>query len=91
MMRRADNALKSAHKRNTNPRFEKAVHNPCPNCGNRDLTVYFESGSPRKVGALCYSCGLVGFFARNDFFELGTISRAFGRIPHHRTLRLAGG
>jgi len=54
--------------------FEKTVHNPCPNCRTCDLAVYFESGSPRKVGALCYSCGLVGFFAQNRFFELSRIS-----------------
>jgi hypothetical protein len=91
MMRRTDHAIKAGSGRRPRRGFEKTLRNPCPNCGIGDLTVYFESGSPRRVGALCYSCGLVGFFARNEFFELGRLSKTFGRIPHHRTLKLAGG
>ena len=79
MMKSTDHVIKPAIGRKPHRGFEKTVHNPCPNCGMGDLTVYFESGSPRKVGALCYSCGLVGFFARNDFFELGRISKTYGR------------
>jgi predicted RNA-binding Zn-ribbon protein involved in translation (DUF1610 family) len=86
--------IRPASERRPHRGFEKTVHNPCPNCGIGDLTVYFESGSPRKVGALCYSCGLLGFFAQNRFFELGRISETRtrrsspysenGRGPSHR-------
>jgi len=74
MMRRGGHMIRPASERRLDRGYEKTLHNPCPNCGIGDLTVYFESGSPRKVGALCYSCGLVGFFAQNRFFELSRIS-----------------
>ena len=91
MMRRGGDMVRLASARRPHHGFEKTVHNPCPNCGIGDLAVYFEEGSSRKLGALCYSCGLVGFFARNDFFALGKISRTYWRIPHRRALKLTGG
>jgi len=91
MMKRSGHLIKPGSVRMTRGSFEKTLHNHCPNCGISDLTVYFEFGSTRKVGALCYSCGLVGFFARNDFFELGRISKAYGRVGHRRMSRPGGG
>ena len=74
MMKRDDHSHRVTRHRSTRQGFEKTLHNPCPSCGSPELAVYFESGSPRKVGALCYSCGTVGFFARKNFFQLGRIS-----------------
>jgi hypothetical protein len=72
MMRRDGHTTRSRTRR-VHRAFDKTTHNLCPRCKSHDLAVYFNSGSPRKVGALCYSCGLVGFFARNDFFEIGKL------------------
>jgi predicted RNA-binding Zn-ribbon protein involved in translation (DUF1610 family) len=90
MMKRGDHPNRTARHRNVRPTFEKTVHNLCPNCGSSEFTVYFESGSPRKVGALCYSCGTVGFFARNNFFELGRVSKGTKLTSSHRIARIAG-
>jgi hypothetical protein len=90
MMKRGDHPNRTARHRNLRPSFEKTVHNLCPICGSPEFTVYFESGSPRKVGALCYSCGIVGFFARNSFFELGRISKGPKLAISHRIAGIAG-
>jgi hypothetical protein len=90
MMKRGDHHNTTARHRHIRPSFEKTVHNLCPICGSPELTVYFESGSPRKVGALCYSCGTVGFFARNNFFELGRISEGPKLTSSHHIARIAG-
>lgn len=74
--------IRPASERRRRRGFEKTFHNQCPNCGIGDFTVYFESGSPRKAGALCYSCGLVGFFAQNRFFELSSISENRRGLSH---------
>lgn len=74
MMKKGDHLMRSPSRGKARLSFEKTIHNTCPNCGSTDLAVYFKSRSPRKIGAYCYSCGLVGFFARNDFFELGRIT-----------------
>jgi hypothetical protein len=52
MMRRGGHMIRPASERRPCHGYEKTVHNPCPNCGIGDLTVYFEEGSSRKVGAL---------------------------------------
>jgi hypothetical protein len=90
MMKRGDHPSRMAKHRNVRPGFEKTIHNRCPSCGSSELTVYFESGSPRKVGALCYSCGTVGFFARRSFFELGRISKEPRLTSGHRFARISG-
>jgi len=91
MMKRADHPSRVTIKhRNARPTFEKTIHNLCPSCGSTQFTVYFESGSPRKVGAQCYSCGTVGFFARNNFFQIGRIPRK-PRRAGHRGLEVVGG
>lgn len=91
MMKRGDHPSRVAKHRNGRPSFEKTIHNPCPNCGRDRFTVYFESGSPRKVGALCYSCGTVGFFARDNFFQIGRIPTERRRVTGHRVLEVVGG
>jgi predicted RNA-binding Zn-ribbon protein involved in translation (DUF1610 family) len=91
MMKRGDHPSRVARHRNVRPSFEKTIHNLCPTCGSTQFTVYFESGSPRKVGALCYSCGTVGFFARDNFFQIGRISTKHGRLADHRALEVVGG
>lgn len=88
MMKRADLRIRSACHGSPRVTFEKTVHNRCPNCGGADLAVYFRSGSRRKVGALCYSCGMVGFFARNNFFELARIVPDV--IPHRTVSKPVG-
>jgi len=88
MMKRADHGIRSASHRSPRLSFEKTVHNRCPNCGGANLAVYFRSGSRRKVGALCYSCGMVGFFDRDNFFELGRVTP--GVIPHRTVSKAAG-
>jgi len=90
MMKRGDHHGRLVRHRNIRPSFEKTVRNPCPSCGRSEFTVYFESGSPRKVGALCYSCGTVGFFARNNFFQIGRIPRKHGQIAGYRNLEIVG-
>lgn len=90
MMKRGDHPNRVARHRSIRPSFEKTIHNLCPSCGSTEFTVYFESGSPRKVGALCYSCGTVGFFARNNFFELGRVSKEPKLTSGHRFTRIAG-
>jgi len=74
-MKRGGHPNRVTRHRNNRPSFEKTIHNPCPSCGSSELTVYFESGSPRKVGALCYSCGTVGFFARNRFYKIARFAK----------------
>jgi len=91
MMKRSDQPSRPAKHRNVRPNFEKTIHNPCPTCGSVQFTVYFESGSPRKVGALCYSCGTVGFFARDNFFQIGRIPMKHRRVAGHRVLEVVGG
>jgi hypothetical protein len=90
MMKRGDHPDRVARHRSIRPSFEKTIHNLCPSCGSTEFTVYFESGSPRKVGALCYSCGTVGFFARDNFFELGRISKGPRLTGGHRMAKIAG-
>jgi len=89
MMRKGGHPMKPPGHRDLRPGFEKTTHNLCPSCGGSDLTVYFRSGSSQRVGAYCYSCGLVGFFARNDFFELGRIAPDL--IPDQTISKLSGG
>jgi len=89
MMKGASHGPKLSRAKKAGPGFEKSVHNLCPGCGTNDLTVYFELGRSRKVGALCYSCGLVGFFARNDFFQLKAVTRSLR--AHRRIVRVTGG
>jgi len=91
MMKRADHPNRVTKHRNARPSFEKTIHNICPNCESARFTVYFESGSPRKVGALCYSCGTVGFFARDSFFQIGRIRTRHRRLAGHRALEVVGG
>jgi len=91
MMKRADHPSRVVRHRNVRPTFEKTIHNLCPSCGSAQFTVYFESGSPRKVGALCYSCGTVGFFARDNFFQIGRIPTKHRRLTGHRALEVVGG
>jgi predicted RNA-binding Zn-ribbon protein involved in translation (DUF1610 family) len=90
MMKRGDHPSRVTKHRNVRPSFEKTIHNLCPNCGSTQFTVYFESGSPRKVGALCYSCGTVGFFARDNFFQIGRIPMKHRRLAGHRALEVVG-
>jgi len=89
MMKGAGHGPKLPRSRKADPSFDKSIHNLCPGCGTNDLTVYFESAHSRKIGALCYSCGLVGFFARNDFFQLKPITRSLR--AHGRIVRVTGG
>ncbi len=89
-MKRVEHALGSASHRSARADFEKIIHNLCPRCGCTDLAVYFRSGSRQKVGAFCYSCGLVGFFARDDFFQLGKMPNVHRTIPRG-TLRIVSG
>jgi len=91
MMKRGDHPSRVAKHRNVRPSFEKTIHNLCPSCESPQFTVYFESGSPRKVGALCYSCGTVGFFARDNFFQIGRIPMKHRRLTGHRALEVVGG
>lgn len=88
-MKKHDHAMRPLSHKNTRSGFEKTIHNVCPSCGKADLTVYFRSGSRNGVGAYCHSCGMTGFFARNDFFELGRITPNLG-LQRTRS-RLAGG
>jgi len=87
-MKKSGHAISSGGCKYGRSGFEKTTHNPCPTCGSSELTVYFRSGSSQKVGAYCHSCGLVGFFAQNHFFELEGITRYL--IPH-QTLRTYSG
>ncbi|MCJ7456116.1 hypothetical protein MUP07_05140 [Candidatus Bathyarchaeota archaeon] len=89
MMKGANQGPKLSRAKKTGPSFEKSDHNLCPGCGTDGLTVYFESGHSRKVGALCYSCGLVGFFARNDFVQLRAVTRNLR--DHKRIVRVTSG
>jgi len=89
MMKGAGHGPKLSRAKKADPSFEKSVHNLCPGCGTDGLTVYFESGHSRKVGALCYSCGLVGFFARNDFVQLRAVTRSLR--AHKRIVRVTSG
>jgi RNase P subunit RPR2 len=73
-MKKTDHTVRPPNRRSLHPGFEKTTHNLCPRCRTRDLTVYFRSKSPRRVGAYCHSCGLVGFYAKNGFFELGKLA-----------------
>jgi hypothetical protein len=91
MMKRGDHPSRMAKHRNVRPSFEKTIHNLCPSCGSSRFAVYFESGSPRKVGALCYSCGTVGFFARDNFFQIGRLPAKHRRVAGHRALEVVGG
>jgi predicted RNA-binding Zn-ribbon protein involved in translation (DUF1610 family) len=91
MMKRGDHPSRVAKHRNVRPTFEKTIHNLCPTCGSTQFTVYFESGSPRKVGALCYSCGTVGFFARDNFFQIGRIPMKQRRLAGLHALEVVGG
>ena len=86
-MKRDDRSARVVRHRGARQSFEKTLHNPCPQCGSPELAVYFETGSPRKVGALCYSCGTVGFFARKNFFQLGKIMPGNGRSQVRRRRR----
>jgi predicted RNA-binding Zn-ribbon protein involved in translation (DUF1610 family) len=88
-MKRTGYAFSSRGRKYGRSGFEKTTHNPCPSCGSSELTVYFRSGSPQKVGAYCHSCGLVGFFAQNHFFELERITHDL--IPPQTTSRMYGG
>jgi len=90
MMKRSDHPSRLTKHRNVRRGFEKTTHNLCPSCGSGQFTVYFESGSPRKVGALCYSCGTVGFYARNNFFQIGRIPMKHRRLTGHHALEVVG-
>ena len=88
-MKRGGHVIRQLSHRGLRPGFEKTTHNLCPSCGNADLTVYFKSASRVRVGAYCYSCGLVGFFARNEFFELGRMTSRL--VPYRKVSELASG
>lgn len=60
--------------------LEKIPNNICPECSNAEFAIYFKSGSAKKLGGLCYSCGLVGFFALDYFFTIGRINSPFELI-----------
>jgi len=90
-MRREGHGIRLANHRTIRPVFEKTTNNVCPNCGDTGLAVYFKSDTQRRIGALCYSCGLVGFFADDSFFELGRIPKTHGHVLPRRVFKQAGG
>jgi hypothetical protein len=42
--------------------MEKTTGHICPRCRRPSLNVYYEDDADVKLGALCESCGLKGYY-----------------------------
>jgi DNA-directed RNA polymerase subunit RPC12/RpoP len=53
--------------------MDKTEGNPCPRCGLKALSIYYEEGSDLQLGARCDECGLKGFFMNGKLVPLATV------------------
>jgi len=45
---------------------------PCPRCGLRTFTIYYEDDTDLQIGAHCEECGLKGFFMNGKLVQVAT-------------------
>jgi len=52
--------------------MEKSSGNRCPRCSKDSLNVYYEEDSGFRLGAVCQSCGLKGYFSEGKLVVMAS-------------------